>query len=563
MISSSIKLSDGTIIRSGVHEKTALVSVDIHESCNTGSDLTLGSVCATEVTVTLINPEGSLSIVAGDEFKLYKENTQIGIFKAENVERTSPNKLSITGYDRVVKLDKDLSEWLETLTGWPYTLAEFASLVCEKCGLSFSSTNLVNKDYLIDKFSSKEVTGRQLIQWLCEIGCCYAVASPAGVITPSWYTELTTHNIGYMEDVIASVKVIGKDLHFSGVEVSTRVDNKGNISVESDHIEVTDDGAGNVSIVTNVPKTSYYYQNSLKYTDYVTEPIEAVQIRLGEGDNAYLWPVCADDTNSYIISDNPLIKATTNEVSEALQNILNRIKTLSYTPCSVTIPETLEIKLGSIVEVIDKNAKRFKTCVMTRKSKSHKDSIECVGNYRRDNTTATNNNKTMNHIAQTAVNNQTQADIFNKLTDGGKLQGLYIQDGKLYINAEFVKIINLIANNITSGQLNSKDGQTYFDLDSGEIKTTGKNIGSLLISGGSLFGYDPPGYLCFSAVCWHDGFRLDFSEGGPTLGSIGIKDGEFIIGCKDDSVFESYTERKIRWKDNGDGTYNLIGRDLT
>lgn len=38
-----------------------------------------------------------------------------------------------------------------------------------------------------------------------------------------------------------------------------------------------------------------------------------------------------------------------------------------------------------------------------------------------------------------AVNSQTQADIFNKLTQNGSLQGLYMENNKLYINASYIK----------------------------------------------------------------------------------------------------------------------------
>lgn len=53
-------------------------------------------------------------------------------------------------------------------------------------------------------------------------------------------------------------------------------------------------------------------------------------------------------------------------------------------------------------------------------------------------------------VAQQVVAGQTQMDIFNKLTNYGQVQGIYIQDGKWYINAEIVKVINLIADNVRS-----------------------------------------------------------------------------------------------------------------
>lgn len=41
--------------------------------------------------------------------------------------------------------------------------------------------------------------------------------------------------------------------------------------------------------------------------------------------------------------------------------------------------------------------------------------------------------------ASSAVANQTQRDIFNKLTNGGQTQGIYLTGGRIYINGEYIK----------------------------------------------------------------------------------------------------------------------------
>ena len=50
--------------------------------------------------------------------------------------------------------------------------------------------------------------------------------------------------------------------------------------------------------------------------------------------------------------------------------------------------------------------------------------------------------KTVDTIAQekanAAVSAQTQTDIFNKLTNNGALPGLFMKDGQLYINADYL-----------------------------------------------------------------------------------------------------------------------------
>lgn len=64
-------------------------------------------------------------------------------------------------------------------------------------------------------------------------------------------------------------------------------------------------------------------------------------------------------------------------------------------------------------------------------------------------------------IANGAVSAQTQIDIFNKLTNNGALQGLYMQDGKLYINAEY----------LATGII--KKGNSFWDLTTGNLQMQG------------------------------------------------------------------------------------------
>lgn len=52
--------------------------------------------------------------------------------------------------------------------------------------------------------------------------------------------------------------------------------------------------------------------------------------------------------------------------------------------------------------------------------------------------TATVGGSTVNQIAEGAVNAQTQQSIFNKLTNNGQTQGIYLKNGLLYVNAEYI-----------------------------------------------------------------------------------------------------------------------------
>lgn len=50
-----------------------------------------------------------------------------------------------------------------------------------------------------------------------------------------------------------------------------------------------------------------------------------------------------------------------------------------------------------------------------------------------------------NTAAQNAVDGQTQLDIFNKLTNNGQTQGIFLENGKIYINGEYIKVSDLYA----------------------------------------------------------------------------------------------------------------------
>lgn len=60
---------------------------------------------------------------------------------------------------------------------------------------------------------------------------------------------------------------------------------------------------------------------------------------------------------------------------------------------------------------------------------------------------------TIGDIAQGAVDAQTQTDIFNKLTNGGKSNGIYLADGELYVNASYIQTGLLSADRIYGGTL--------------------------------------------------------------------------------------------------------------
>jgi hypothetical protein len=165
--------------------------------------------------------------------------------------------------------------------------------------------------------------------------------------------------------------------------------------------------------------------------------------------------------------------------------------------------------------------------------------------------------------AQKAVDSLDHEAIFNLLTNNGELQGLYRQDGKLYINAEYVQILNLIAEHVMSkdsfgGRLEILGGILRLYQDEGilvEVST------------------EYEGYPVIRMTMLSDGVATTRLETGPegiqvmdmtgTVPAVKFafqldEDGDPAITCKDTSG--NIVTKKIAWKENSDGTFTLIGQ---
>lgn len=67
--------------------------------------------------------------------------------------------------------------------------------------------------------------------------------------------------------------------------------------------------------------------------------------------------------------------------------------------------------------------------------------------------------------------NLTQQEVFNRLTNNGQTQGIYLSNKRLYINASY----------IATGIISDASGRTYWNLSSGYLRTTSGYIGGLTI----------------------------------------------------------------------------------
>lgn len=83
-------------------------------------------------------------------------------------------------------------------------------------------------------------------------------------------------------------------------------------------------------------------------------------------------------------------------------------------------------------------------------------------------------------VAQQAVDDQTQLDIFLKLTNNRQSQGIYLLDGQLYINGEYIAADTISGNKIHGGVISGTEidiGDGTFVVDeNGQVSSSNMNI---------------------------------------------------------------------------------------
>ena len=173
-----------------------------------------------------------------------------------------------------------------------------------------------------------------------------------------------------------------------------------------------------------------------------------------------------------------------------------------------------------------------------------------------------------NQAATNAVNTQTQEDIFNKLTNNGALPGLFMRDGQLYINANYIQSGTIDASvvnvkNLIAEAVKSQTDESVMKIDGASLSLQLEGIGRTFIlknwSDGtcylSFFNYDVNGsILAQSQLGARRLFLGGVSNANPAF-SIQVDEDNSTIRLKANGV-----SKKISWKDNGDGTFTLIGQ---
>lgn len=169
---------------------------------------------------------------------------------------------------------------------------------------------------------------------------------------------------------------------------------------------------------------------------------------------------------------------------------------------SGTLDATL-LKAGTITDDVGNNYWNLETGEFRLSSAAKIDNAQTVGDLQSvasgaataasNAQTAASNAQTTATAASTAVTNLDNSldttGVFNRLTNNGTLQGLYMQNDELYMNASYIQAGTLSANMVRAGTIQSEDGLSYWNLDNGNFVTT-SNQRSIRMTEGYLRIFD-------------------------------------------------------------------------
>ena len=376
--------SDGTEL-----DSSTLSSFSFTGCVNAETDLKIGSACSDALEFSLW---GSSDVGLGALLKCYKipdsgEPVKIGEFISEKPRQVSRNVYSVTAYDRMSTLESSCVDWLAKtafVTGTEtYTLANFAKLVAAQKGIELGDTSaLLNNTFIVHPFKLDSGTYRLLIQYVAEVGGCFAHMDADGKLAFKWYKN----------------------------------------------------SSKSLSPTKNDTALGLYAHT---HDDYTVRGISAVHFSASD-----MNVTAGSGTNVYEISSNPILEYAQKEaVQQALNNIKSRLALMSYVPSDSQILDTIQVSAGDIIPITDENGNNFSTLVMSVSCKAGTYMrVTSTGNEDRESSTAVHDGQSKGYTKEEAKRTifQQMAAVKAELEEsirgvkGGCKVEHYNDDGQIY-----------------------------------------------------------------------------------------------------------------------------------
>lgn len=282
-------------------------SLTITEGLCESDEIIFGDCNAAQFEITVADIQQDLT---GKEFAVICEICEyeipMGVYTVESFVRQADRRLKkITAYDSIKKFNVDVSDWYNKLT-FPIGLKEFRISLCNHIGIEQIDTSLPLDDMSIAKTIDPErLNGLDVLKAICEINGCFGHMNKNGYLQ---YIFLESSGPLFPAETLFP----DDGLFIPGDDSSQGI--------------------------------AYYKQSETTYEDYITAPINRLQIRQEEGDIGVLF---GDGSNTYVIEGNFIVYGkSSEELTQIASAIYEKISERSYRPCKIVTRALPWIEVG-------------------------------------------------------------------------------------------------------------------------------------------------------------------------------------------------------------------------
>lgn len=313
--------------------------ISYNRDINPDNDFMYGCVASGSIEFTIDNSDNKAESLINTQFtwqcQMNGDTTYKTMGKFTVADiKKNKNKATLTAYDNVYELEASADQWLASLE-FPITLGNLVSSMAVKTNISIRLPVDSFSSFVVNQnFITNNVSYRQILGFIGQLTNRFFIATSTGDIEGQRYTAN-----------------------------ATVIDNSKYISLTMDENPI--------------------------------DPIDRVQIQSTHDDIGY---VAGTGTNTYIITENPLVFSAQKENDTALltARLLANLDNITYTPMKFSTFNDYGVDVGDILTI------NGKTCYVMKKTiKASGCEFECVGNKRRE------TQKTEQNSAITALNNKT------------------------------------------------------------------------------------------------------------------------------------------------------------
>ena len=360
-----------------------------------GEKLEIGTAIAAEMDLTLYNTNGEFDSIVFEGAELFVEigiadwslttptitYIPIGYFTPDKQPRAL-SVITIKALDRMTKFDKYVDS---SALSFPATIANLVGQVCTICGVTLATTltTLPNYDYSVSALPDiqQDITYRTLIQWCAGIMGTCAFIDWSGQLQFKWYSAASYSCV--------LTNRFTSDLHENDISITgVQYTNTQGVTVVSGTADYALDLTGNYLAAAGIATILPALNTALNGFTY--RPFEASVVAA-----PYLWPLDiitftdkdGNDHNCIVTNVNIRLNGFTALAGKGETAQLNS----GELPSGVTPEQGLLIEQAKQAAIDDVDA------------------------------------------------SLTQQDIFNRLTDNGTAQGLYMVGDQLYVNMTYAR----------------------------------------------------------------------------------------------------------------------------